>query len=134
MDITVKSTGFLIDELITARFKVEINPNQDNIQRMRLLDAATRIRLNGREDDIFLPVTKLQVVLRQCWNAQETIMKYAPIVGETFITGKHYTELFELGKAAIQAQKTNAERNKLIREIDTILGEDNVSVLGKTYA
>jgi hypothetical protein len=133
MDITVKSTGFLIDELITARFKVEINPNQDNIQRMRLLDAAVRIRLNGREDDIFLPVAKLQVVLRQCWDAQEVVMKNKDIVYSPYIQD-NYLQLNKLAKAAIQAQTTNAERNKLIREIDTILGEANVSVLGKTYA
>jgi len=134
MDITVKSTGFLIDELITARFKVEINPNQDNIQRMRLLDAAVRIRLNGREDDIFLPVAKLQVVLRQCWNAQEIIMDNKSLFDKTYVSSNDLKALNKLGQAAVDAQTTNAERNKLIREIDTILGEANVSVLEKTYS
>ena len=119
MDITSKSTGFLIDELITAGFKVEVSPTTANIQRMRLLDASVRLRLNGREDDIFLQVTKLKIVSRQCWQAQEGVMK-----------GRDVTAI---ANAAVQAQHTNAQRNKLIREIDTILGESDVSVLEKTY-
>lgn len=119
MDITVKSTGFLLDELITARFKVEVSPTSDNIQRVRLLDAAVRLRLNGREDDIYLPMIKLQVVLRQCWDAQELVM--------------HSKDIPTIASAGIKSQKTNAERNKLIREIDAILGESNITSLGKTY-
>jgi len=133
MDITVKSTGFLLDELITTRFKVEINPSPDNIQRMRLLDAAIRLRLNGREDDIFLPVAKLQVVLRQCWKAQEIVMNNRFLFDKVYVSSNDLTSLTKLGQAAVDAQTTNAERNKLIKEIDTILGEANISVLEKTY-
>lgn len=132
-DITIKSTGFLIDELITTRFKVELNPTPNIIQRMRLLDAAVRLRLNGREDAIYLQVVKLQVVLRQCWEAQETIMQY-----------KHFkfsdnlsidaNKLITIAQAALKAQQTNAERNKLVREIDTILNEIEISALEKTYS
>lgn len=132
MDITVKSTGFLIDELITTRFKVEANPTQETIQRMRLLDAAVRIRLNGREDDIFFQVTKLQVVLRQCWNAQEIVMLYKNFRHSDSVKIDFY-ELKPIADAALKAQQTNAERNKLIREIDAILDESNVSPLEKTY-
>lgn len=134
MDITVKSTGFLIDELITTRFKVEVNPIQETIQRMRLLDAAIRLRLNGREDMIYLQVVKLQIVLRQCWEAQEKIMKHAPLYHEMYISGRYFHQLVELGQAAINAQTTNAERNKLIREIDILLGESIISPLEKTYS
>ncbi len=133
MNITEKSTGFLMDELITCRFKVEVSPTPDNIQRMRLLDAALRIRLNGREDEIYLPVTKLQVVSRECWNAQEIIMDYKNIKFSSYATDD-YLRLTKIANAAIKAQHTNAQRNQLIREIDTILGESDVSVLGKTYA
>lgn len=133
MDITVKSTGYLIDELITTRFKVEVNPLPETIQRMRLLDAAIRLRLNGREDDIYLPVTKLQIILRQCWEAQETIMKYKTLFDRIYVSSAQIKELTALGQAAVNAQTTNAERNKLIREIDTILGEIDVSPLHKTY-
>jgi hypothetical protein len=133
MNITEKSTGFLMDELITCRFKVEASPTPDNIQRMRLLDAAIRIRLNGREDEIFLPVTKLQLISRECWMAQEVIMSYK---GMSFEIYRHndQRDLKKIVQAALQAQHTNAQRNQLIREIDTILGEADVSVLGKTYA
>lgn len=131
MDITIKSTGYLIDELITCRFKVEVNPTPDNVHRMRLLDAAVRLRLNGREDDIYLQVVKLQLVLRQCWNAQEIMrsfkFEYTPYLGQNLL------ELEKIARAGIKAQETNAERNKLIREIDTMLGEADISPLGKTY-
>ncbi len=132
LTIEMKSTGFLMDELITARFKVEVNPTQETIQRMRLLDAAVRLRLNGREDDIFLQVTKLQIVSRQCWKAQEIIMEYKDMAFEMYHHNDH-RDLKRVTKAAIEAQKTNGERNKLIKEIDTVLGESDVSVLGKTY-
>jgi hypothetical protein len=132
MDITVKSTGFLIDELITTRFKVEVNPTPEIIHRMRVLDAAIRLRLNGREDDIYLPVIKLQIVLRQCWEAQEIIMKNQDISYTPYMND-NYFQLKCLAEAAVKAQKTNAARNKLIQEIDTILNEAPVSVLGKTY-
>jgi hypothetical protein len=134
MDITQKSTGFLIDELITARFKVEVNPIPENIQRVRMLDAVIRLGLNGREDSIYLQVVKLQVVLRQCWVSQEEIMKHATLFDSTYVSDRNFQQLVDLGQAAIKAQHTNAQRNQLIREIDTILGESDVSVLGKTYA
>lgn len=143
-DITIKSTGFLIDELITSRFKVEVSPTPDNVHRMRLLDAAVRLRLNGREDDIYLQVVKLQLVLRQCWDAQEVI-RDAKIEKMPFITSVKYPYystnypiadfqyLEKIARAGIKAQETNAERNKLIKEIDTMLGEADISPLGKTY-
>lgn len=130
-DITVKSTGFLIDELITSRFKVEVSPTPDNVHRMRLLDAAVRLRLNGREDDIYLQVVKLQLVLRQCWDAQE-VMRGAKIEHTPYLI-HDFTNLEKIARAGIKAQETNAERNKLIREIDTMLGEADISPLGKTY-
>jgi len=132
MDITRKSTGFLIDELITARFKVEVNPTPEVIQRMRLLDAAVRLRLDGREDSIYFQVVKLQVILRQCWEAQEVIMKNQDISYTPFMND-NYFQLKRISEAAIKAQQTNAARNKLIREIDKILGEDTITSLEKTY-
>lgn len=132
VDITVKSTGFLIDELITTRFKVEVNPTPETIQRMQVLDRAIKQRLNNREDSIYLQVVKLQVILRQCWEAQEIIMGYNDM---EFKMHHHHNHrgLKKLGQAALTAQRTNAQRNKLIREIDDILGESDVSPLGKTY-
>lgn len=132
MDITVKSTASLIDELITTRFKVEVNPSPEIIERMRELDTAVRLRLNGKEDDIFLQVIKLQIILRQCWNAQEVLTIYKDLEFQQYIHTDHRI-LKKITTAALQAQKTNGERNKLIREIDDILGESSVSPLGKTY-
>lgn len=132
MDITQKSTGFLIDELITARFKVEVHPTQETIQRARLLDAAIRTRLNGREDDIYLQVVKLQLVSRQCWNAQEIVMGYKNMKHSPYLKD-NTIHLIKIADAAITAQRTNAERNGLIREIDTILQEEAFTGLEKTY-
>jgi uncharacterized protein YpiB (UPF0302 family) len=39
----------------------------------------------------------------------------------------------QVAEAAIIAQKTNGERNKLIRAIDEILEEADITPQGKTY-
>ena len=75
MDISKKSIGVLIDELITTDLK--------------------------------------------CWFAQEKLL-----------AGK---DDHEVAEAARDAQALNARRNQLIRAIDDMLGQGNVSPLGKSY-
>lgn len=134
MDITQKSTGYLLDEWITTTFKVEVNPTQENMNRMRALDIAIQKRLNGHQDDIYWQVIKLRIVLRQCWDAQEIIR-----ANEDIKLPDRYDNVFtlnkwiETAKAGIKAMTTNRERNKLIREIDEILGEVENTPLFKTY-
>jgi hypothetical protein len=134
MDITQKSTGYLIDEWITTTFKVEVNPTQENMNRMRALDTAIQKRLNGRQDDIYWQVVKLRVVLRQCWEAQE-IVRDNEDIREPDRNDSVFTinKWIETAKAGIKAMTTNRERNKLIREIDDILGEVDYTPLNKTY-
>jgi hypothetical protein len=134
MDITQKSTGYLIDEWITTTFKVEVNPTQENMNRMRALDTAIQKRLNGRQDDIYWQVVKLRVVLRQCWEAQE-IVRDNEDIREPDRNDSVFTinKWIETAKAGIKAMTTNRERNKLIREIDDILGESEYTPLDKTY-
>jgi len=130
--ITVKSTGTLIDELITTHFKIEVNPSTENIQRALLLETAIRIRLDGNEEQIALQVIKLRTVLRECWNSQEVVMQYKDLRISDNLSASAMVDWIRVGQAGLTAQRTNAVRNKIIREIDTILGEDTTP-LGKTY-
>lgn len=104
-------------ELILSRFDVEITPTPENIQKMRLLDASIRLRLHGREDDIYLPVIKLQTILRQEWNAFEYIRKNQIL---------YEYQQKRLAEAAITIVRTDKDCAKLIDEIDLILGEKEV--------
>lgn len=133
MNVEYKSTGTLIDEWITTTFKVEVNPTNENLDRLRALDMTIQKRLGDRADDVYWQVIKLRVVLRQCWEAQEIVK-----ANEDLKLPDRYDNVFtinkwiETAKAGIKAMTTNRERNKLIREIDQILGEDNTP-LSKTY-
>lgn len=121
-DITVKSTGFLIDELITAKFKMAVDPNPVNIDRVSALVASIAYRLEGTGNKILLYVIDLIYVSKLCWDAQQEIYE---------LSADKEIYYIEIALAGIQAQKTNAQRNKLIRQIDEVLGE--ATVLGKTY-
>lgn len=128
IDITQKSTSCLIDELITTTFKLERNPTSSVIERYRLLDTAVTARLTGdKRDRILFLVIKLRLVLRECWEAQEVIMKYK--VSDIARLNQETIRIIAL--AGIKAQETNAARNKLLREIDTLL--DEYTTLEKTY-
>jgi hypothetical protein len=104
------------------------------MNRMRALDNAIQKRLNGRQDDIYWQVVKLRVVLRQCWEAQE-IVRDNEDIREPDRNDSVFTinKWIETAKAGIKAMTTNRERNKLIREIDDILGESEYTPLDKTY-
>lgn len=116
-DITRKSTGFLIDEYITATFKKDST-------RISLLKDAIQQRLNYVDASILLKIVKLSIELsdtsKQCWDAQQTIYE-----------SKGCTNYEKIALAGITAQETNAKRNAIIRQIDTLLGE--ITVLNKTY-
>lgn len=138
MDITTKSIGMLIDEYITTQLKIEVSPTQENIQRGTILKQTIETALQGKSLDhtekISNIISQLRIVLRECWNAQEIIMKTQGLRCPdqiNIITMLPYIRVYD---AAIKAQKTNAARNKLIREIDSILGEQDITILEKTYA
>jgi len=132
MSISYKSTGMLLDELITTTFKIEVNPSEANVKRKAELDAEIGNRLDGNRDKIYFQVIKLQVVLRQCWDAQETVKQLSHVIYQQTLTIPYLNDLLALAEAGVKAQTTNATRNMLIREIDEILGESN-GPLNKTY-
>lgn len=119
MDITIKTTGMLIDELITAKMKIIANPTDENIQRASLLEEAVLDRLSCRMHVIEDLYRSLQDVLKECWDAQETVATS--------------DNVYVVYHAARVAQQTNAMRNTLIRAIDTVLGEIYTTPLEKTY-
>ena len=126
-DITAKSTGFLVDEWITARFKLEVFPdNIEIITRIHQLGNAITVRVLGKDKSFdnklfWKLVANLEDILRQCWNAQEIIRDYKNQCNDAII------------KAAITAQETNGQRNALIRKIDALMGEEEITQLEKTY-
>ena len=129
MSVEVKSTGTLIDEYITAGFKVEVKPTPENIKRMQVLSGAIFNRI-GYGYEIQNLVEQLRIVLRECWNAQEIVMEGKNLVDAPYVSD---TVWMRIAKAGITAQKTNAERNALIRKIDELLGEKDTTALEKTY-
>lgn len=138
MDITKKSIGMLIDEYLTTLMKIEVNPSQENISRAKLLESVIRPILHQNNEDVLENIAELtdqlRVVLRECWNSQEIVMNNQNLRYPDQITSMTMIPFFRVYEAAINAQKTNAARNKLIREIDRILGNGNITALEKTYA
>jgi hypothetical protein len=133
MTIRYKTTGQLIDELITTRFKVEINPSEENVTRMNALDEEIKQAITGKEDSIYWQVVKLRVVLRQCWDAQEIVKNESMIIHQESLSIAYLNKLLRLAEAGVMAMTTNRTRNKLVREIDEILGESSATPLTKTY-
>lgn len=119
--VDTKSIGDLIDELITSSFKIQagIAGSQERY------DVLAEV-INRRAIDIGLPppraiIDVLQQTSRLCWEAQDIIMDdQADVVG--------------VAEAARLAQRMNAKRNKLIRQIDEYFGEDDITQLEKTYS
>jgi hypothetical protein len=119
MDIRIKSTGMLIDELITARMKIIANPSEENTQRAVSLENAIQHRLQNKKADISVFVNALTGMLKECWDAQEIV--------------SNSDNVYDVYHAAKVAQQTNSVRNSLIREIDAALGEEAITPLEKTY-
>lgn len=124
--IEIKSLGFLIDEAITAEFKLEVAedkaPVENRIEQLKTAIARRIFNLDLSDEEyreIQEQVEELRKVLRACWDAQE-IVRFS-----------HTHTQRNVAKAGITAQDTNATRNKIIRMIDHIAKEE--SVLSKTY-
>lgn len=134
MSIEIKSTGTLIDEAITTSLKVMyIKDNVENTKRYSLLVQVIVRRLENINPGIRESLDKLwqelSKTLENCWDAQEEVMKYNNIEQDEYDLD-NYTNC---ALAAIKAQKLNAQRNRLIRQIDELLGEQEFTQLGKSY-
>jgi hypothetical protein len=75
--------------------------------------------MNIRLKSIGVLIDELITTDIKCWFAQEDVLRGE---GDVALVG------------AKKAQEFNARRNQLIRAIDELLGEDDISPTGKTYA
>lgn len=126
MSIELKSTGFLIDELLTTEIKLKHFGSAAVQERYDMLDIAIKSRLSRHNDKdkfhtLSVLILKLKQVNQNCWDAQERVMK----------NDLKYPKPIAI--AAKQAQTLNAQRNSLMREIDDLLGESRFSQLEKSY-
>lgn len=117
--IEIKTVGLLIDELGTSRLKLA-HGIKGARERVRILEGIINLRLPDENWQSWDVVRDLYRTLEKCWNAQEAIMD-----------SKKSSD-FRL-EAAITAQKTNAQRAELIREIDSAAGSLRESTLEKSY-
>lgn len=120
-DIATKSTGGLVDELVTNAFKtafvLDLCRSDAEFQiRYETLCEALEARLGT---DVASAIHDLCLISFATWQAQEIVMT------------SH--EDPEVAMAARQAQKLNARRTALIREIDRLLGESSITITTKTY-
>lgn len=143
MSIEYKSTGFLIDENITTDLKLEhlgerpdIRHRKDELSKVldRRLREYNIFNDNELQRLLYSLTQKLRQVLTKCWDAQDTVMEYGELINDTIDNGGYDPDYFErCAYAAVEAQQLNAERNKLIRQIDELLGEAEFTQLEKSY-
>lgn len=133
-DIEYKSTGTLLDEYITAALKwnalrLENRDTSAVEQRLAELQLAINYRVADKSQ-IEPVVVQLAEVLKECWDAQEVTREFVGVDDDDDWIADN---AMRIARAGIKAQVTNAQRNKLIRQIDEILGEQHRGQLEKTY-
>lgn len=135
-DCEIKSTGTLVDELLTLDLKIKAGIQGAEERRHELgnvIIERTAILIIQGHMDIYREFQKVQQelaeVLEKCWNAQEIVMNH-----------ELYDEWGEIGwnmhivaHAAKLAQLTNAQRNRLIRQLDELVNETERTQLAKSY-
>lgn len=150
-DITIKTTGTLIDELVTNAFKtanaIERRlPTTQFTERYQLLRAAIDKRFNG---EVAAAIHSTSVI---AFSSQSPVGRDI----ETVVSGGIASAIIELrtiSKATWQAQeivmgdhddatiaaagrtaqRCNARRTEAIRRIDRLFGEGDVTITAKTY-
>jgi len=123
LQIELKTTGFLIDEWITAKFKIE-DGVEGAAQRHVALSDAIALRMGSAsavpQRALNELIDELRLVSRECWDAQEKVCSL-------------HVQDSSIGIHAKRAQEVNAQRTALIRKMDLLLGEGEITVLEKTY-
>lgn len=119
--IAEKSTGQLVDELVTNGFKTAFASHQgrstDEYEaRYELLREALEQRLGIDAAGL---IHNLAMVSLATWEAQEVVM--------------HESADASAARAGRQSQRLNAHRTRWIREIDRLLGEAQITITTKTY-
>lgn len=117
MSIAIKTTGQLVDELVTNAFKTfnTKDPIEFN-ERYELLRDELNVRFQSEVAGL---IHDLAIVSMATWQAQEVVM--------------HEQSDSKVADAGRQAQRLNAQRSRLIREIDRLLGEAGITITTKTY-
>jgi len=139
LPIEIKSTGTLVDEMITAEFKIDAGNEAAKDRRHALGNAVQGRTLSLVKDmpryrEFMKLIEELRVVLKECWDAQQAvhgtpIVNYSGEMSEDELMGN----IIAVAKAGRKAQETNAQRNIIIRRIDDVLQEASNSQLEKTY-
>lgn len=126
IDVTVKTTGYLIGEYITIRLKAKYAKSEEQRKeaedRIELLANALDKRISEKDFDWHEYNTlydNLYKALYECWNAQEIVM-------DSLNPQEVYT-------AAKTTLIKNKERNIAIRALDQFFGDEYYSHLEKTY-
>lgn len=117
MSIEIKTTGMLLDELITNTLKLYHPKGGDHDRQAALIHI---LRQRGIDVELVDHIIRLAVVDSCCWFAQETVMSED-------IADK-------VARAAKDAQYFNAQRNTYMRAIDEVTGYTEDTVTEKTYA
>ncbi len=143
MNVEYKSTGVLMDEMFTADLKLEHWPDDEAVAlRRHALGNAVQLRLLKHSQldnwnhlsEVWAVARELKDTLRKCWNAQEEVMRYTGYSSKDLESHIGHDNLVILAEAAIEAQITNSERNRLIRKIDELLQDGDNAPLRKTYS
>jgi hypothetical protein len=119
--ISEKSTGQLVDELITNAFKTAYAARTGaSVEEFELRYGLLRsVLLQRLGQDVADIIHDLCVVSLATWQAQEVVM--------------HEPDDRVAASAGRQAQRMNARRSHIIREIDRLVGEARISITTKTY-
>ncbi len=133
-DCEIKSTGFLVDELLTLDLKIAAGNTEAEARRHELANcivARTSALIDGsdltRYREFQKVVMELDVILTECWNAQETVM-CLPEPDKCSLD-----QVYAIAGAAKTAQSTNRARNILVRRLDGLMNETARTQLEKTY-
>ncbi len=126
MDVTTKTTGYLIGEYITIQLKEKYakddQQRKEAQERIVLLEEALTKRISLRaaiSGEYIRLYNNLYQALKECWDAQEVVMDSL--------------DPQEVYNAAKTTLIKNKERNIAIRALDQFFGESYYSHLEKTY-
>lgn len=125
MDASVKTPGFLIDELITIRVKLNVmdvnEKRQSELETLggEIVDAINKQLEHNSVGEAIQELINSDI---DCFFAQERLFDC-----------RDAGDKEGAGEAAIEVQELNANRNKWIRKIDAILGVGKYSPTEKTY-
>jgi len=120
-DISIKSTGQLVDELVTNSLKqgFALLSSLDAAEFERRFADLDRVLAERLAPDVAELIRDLTLVSLATWHAQEVVM--------------HERDDRTVAEAGRNAQRANARRSEFIRRIDRLLGDAGITITTKTY-